>query len=72
MPAPVYTPVKSSNIASVGYDLAAQQLYVRFNNGSEYRYDGVPVDESDAMISDLSPGSYFNDNIKGQYPYRRV
>lgn len=67
-----YQSVRSSNISEVGYDPDSQTLYVRFLNGSEYAYYGVPPDEFDALISAPSAGSYLNDAIKGQYKYARV
>lgn len=67
-----YHYVKSSNIQGVSYDVDSQTLYVQFNNGSEYSYAGVPQEEYDSLIEAPSPGSYLNDNIKGQYRYAQV
>ena len=39
-----YTPVSSSTVSAVGYDETSNTLGVRFNNGSEYHYFGVPQD----------------------------
>lgn len=67
-----YYAVSSSNISAIGYDRDTQTLYVRFLNGSEYAYDGVPEDEYDALLSAPSVGAMLNNSIKGVYNYRRV
>ena len=67
-----YQAVKSSDISEVGYDADTQTLYVRFNSGAEYAYDGVPPEEHENLVNAGSVGSALNDSIKGQYPYRRV
>ena len=67
-----WQPVASSNISAVGYDADTSTLYVRFTNGSEYAYDDVPQDEFDNLVNASSVGSALNENIKGQYKYRRV
>lgn len=35
-------PVESSNVDSIGYDYAKNELYVKFKNGSLYVYYHVP------------------------------
>ena len=67
-----YRYVTSSNIQGVSYDRDTQTLYVQFKNGSEYSYASIPSDEYEELISATSVGSYFNDNIKGQYAFTRV
>lgn len=67
-----YRYVTSSNIQGVAYDRDTQTLYIQFKNGSEYSYANVPNDEYEELIEASSVGSYFNDNIKGQYAFTRV
>lgn len=67
-----YKPVDSSNISGVFYDEGNALLYVKFNNGAEYRYQDVPKDVYHELLSDPSPGAYLHDSIKGSYSYSRV
>ena len=65
-------PVSSSNVLSVGYDANNQIVHVRFLNGSEYIYKGVPQHEFDGLLSAPSVGSYLHRNYKNVYPYERI
>lgn len=65
-------PVSSSNLRSVGYDPTTRALEIEFNSGAIYRYDGVPANVHAGLMSASSHGSYFHENIKGRYPYRRI
>lgn len=68
MPLPDMRPVSSSNIASIGYDEATSDLYVTFtNSGRTYKYENVPPGEFSMLERAGSVGSYFAENIKGQY-----
>jgi hypothetical protein len=59
---------QSSNIAAVGYDSATSELYVTFvNSGRTYKYLDVPPGEFGMLERADSVGSYFANNIKGQY-----
>jgi hypothetical protein len=65
--------VSSSNLASVGYDPAAQILEIEFHSGGVYQYFGVPTDIYQGLMAASSHGSYFDQFIKkGGYGYRRV
>lgn len=63
----IRSPVKSSNLAAVGYDPSTQTLEVEFSSGKVYSYAGVPADVAAAMTEAESVGSYFAKNIRGQY-----
>lgn len=65
-------PVSSSNVSSVGYDEETQALYVEFNNGSTYRYNGVPFGEYQALINAPSIGSHLARNIKPIYSVEKL
>ena len=54
-------PVTSSNINSVGYDNG--KLYIRFNSGSTYLYNGVPQKVYKELLSAFSHGKYFEKKI---------
>jgi hypothetical protein len=67
------TPVKSSNIKSIGYDLAGQTLEVEFSGERIYQYFGV----SQYLYSDLmtarSHGCFLYANISSPHlvpPFR--
>jgi hypothetical protein len=66
------TPVRSSNIRSVGYDPVSQTLEVEFHSGSIYQYSGVPETIYQGFMCAASKGSYFHAHVKGRYPYTKV
>jgi hypothetical protein len=65
-------PVSSSNLASVGYDSKTQTLCIEFTSGGVYEYDNVPEAEYRGLMSAGSKGSYFHQNIKDRYSYRKI
>jgi len=74
--------LKSSTLASVGYDLDAQVLEVEFIAGAVYCYQNVTPEIYCRLLNSpsergnsLSIGQYFVDEIKKQpdkYPFTRV
>jgi len=64
--------VSSSNIESVGYDETNLDVYVKFLNGSIYKYIGVPQHEFENLRDAASVGSYLNRYYKNVYSYERV
>ena len=66
-----FTPVKSSNIISVGYDETTSSLYVNYPSGT-YKYDDVEKSVYESLLTSPSKGRFINENIKGQYNYSRV
>ena len=66
------TPVTSSNVASVGYDINAQLLEVEFNNGAIYRYEKVPPQVHSDLMHAESIGKALNATIKPHYAYSKV
>ena len=68
-----YQSVTSSNVAAVAYDDATSILGVRFLNGTEYHYNGVPRDVFEGLLKASSVGTYLNQQIKKSgYSYSRV
>jgi hypothetical protein len=65
-------PVASSNIASVGYDAAAETLEIEFTNGSIYQYFNVPSGLNEQLMAAPSKGQFLNTYIRNSYPYSRV
>ncbi len=67
------TPVKSSNLVSVGYDQQQQILEIEFNTGSIYQYLNVPADLYNGLMSADSQGRYFDAQIRNAgYVYRQI
>jgi hypothetical protein len=64
--------VRSRDIAIVGYDPKSLTLEVAFRNGGVYHYSGVPETIYKNLMAASSHGSYFQENIKEKYPFRRV
>jgi len=64
--------VDSSNLIAVGYDQAAKVLEVEFRTGSVYQYLEVPEEKYQGLMSAVSKGQYFHDNIINQYDFEEV
>lgn len=57
----------SSNLDAMRYDPETQVLEVRFKSGKTYPYNGVPQAIAEGLETASSPGSFFAQNIKGQF-----
>ncbi|WP_186210862.1 KTSC domain-containing protein [Burkholderia gladioli] len=66
------TPVSSSNISSIGYDVENQILEIEFHGGSVYSYSGVPPSEYEGVMNADSKGKYFHANIKNRYSFMKL
>lgn len=66
------TSVRSSNVASVGYDPDSATLEIEFNDGSVYQYFQVPECHFRGLTDAGSVGKYFHRHIKGAYRYEQV
>lgn len=66
------SPVKSSNIRSIGYDAGSSVLEIEFNTGDVYQYSGVPVAHHQGIMKAESHGKYLNAHIKGRFSFRQV
>jgi uncharacterized protein len=66
-------PVRSSMIASIGYDLEEETLEVEFINGGEiYQYFDVPYGIYHALMEAPSKGEFMRDNIMEEYAYAKA
>jgi len=66
-------PVRSSNIASIGYDESSKTLEVEFLNGAIYQYYNVPLSIYKGLMTAQSHGGYLDENVKDAgYQYKRV
>jgi len=59
--------VISSNIKSIGYDVANGTLEIEFKNSGIYRYFNVPELLYSTLMNASSKGRYLNDYIKERY-----
>jgi hypothetical protein len=66
------TPVLSSHIRSVGYDVEQQILEIEFMSTEIYQYLKVPEKEYKKMMSASSVGGFFQKHIIHNYKVRRV
>lgn len=66
------TRVSSTNIASIGYDLAKSTLEVEFRDGAIYQYYGVSAAIHHDFMGAPSKGSFLDQHIKSKFRYRRV
>lgn len=71
MTKPDMTPVKSSNIHSVGYSPEERALHVQFKSGAHYRYDGVSPQQHQALVGAESVGKHLNQNIIGKFQHTK-
>ena len=65
-------PVKSSQIAGVGYDLASKTLAIKFNSGGLYYYAGVNAEEYLKLTNSKSIGTFFGSNIKNVFKFTKI
>lgn len=61
--------VNSTLIAGVGYDANSTLLHLEFQDGSLYRYFGVPVEVYEGLLAAHSKGAYFNRRIRGSFQH---
>lgn len=66
------TPVKSSNIVSVGYDPDGKTLHIEYTGGHVYHYHDVDKSVHDDMIASKSVGGFVHANIKNNYKHSRT
>lgn len=64
--------VKSSNLASIGYDEENEILEVEFKNGGVYQYFDVPENVYDELMNADSHGVYFSSNIRNEYEFEKI
>jgi hypothetical protein len=69
------TPIKSSSIASIGYDPETQILEVEFRHGGAiYHYAKVPPEKHAALMASDSIGKHFHAYIRTHpdHPFTKV
>lgn len=63
--------VESSNIKRIAYDELNENLYVKYNQGTEYRYLKVPKNIYEDFKNAPSKGSFMNSMIKNKYEFQK-
>jgi hypothetical protein len=61
-------PVASKIVSSVYFSQEDGQLRICFKNGEERVFGGVPEQVVSELVSSPSPGSYYIQNIRSQFP----
>jgi hypothetical protein len=64
--------VESSVFTAAAYRRAARQLYLRFHDGSIYRYFDVPSQTFQHLLAAGSKGTYFSDQIRNRFRHEKV
>ena len=62
----------ATTIRAIRYDEARQRLVVRFIDGGEYAYVGVPGEVHRSFVDADAKGRFFAEAIKGRYPYNKL
>lgn len=58
---------ESSFVESADYNVFAETLEIELNGGRVYKYFGVPYETFLQLDSATSKGTYYNNNIRGQF-----
>jgi hypothetical protein len=64
--------VESTAISDIKYDEDRAKLFVRFIDGDEYVYVGVPGEVHRSFVDADSKGQFFAFEIRDRYPYNRI
>ena len=62
----------STVIDDIRYEEGREKLYIRFVDGDEYVYVGVPGEVHRSFLDAPSKGRFFQAEIRDQYPYNRL
>jgi hypothetical protein len=66
------TAVESTTLATVAYDGTQNLLQLEFCSQAIYQYFGVPASVHKDLLLAPSKGRYFNQAVRGRFPYRLV
>jgi hypothetical protein len=64
--------VESATLATVAFDEAQELLRLEFCSRAVYLYFGVPAAVHQALLGAPSKGRYFNQAIRGRFPFCRI
>jgi lysyl-tRNA synthetase class 2 len=63
---------ESPAIRAIRYDEDRARLLVRFIDGGEYAFVGVPGEVHRSFVAAESKGRFFAEKIRGRYPYNKL
>jgi hypothetical protein len=66
------TAVESTTLVTVSYDDARALLQLEFCSRAVYQYFSVPAAVHQSLLDASSRGRYFNQAIRGYFPYRLI
>lgn len=66
------TAVESTTLVTVSYDDARKLLQLEFCSRAVYQYFSVPAAVHQSLLAAPSKGRYFNQAIRGHFPYRLI
>ena len=66
------TAVESTTLVTVAYDEARELLQLEFCSRAVYQYFNVPAVVHQSLLAASSKGRYFNQAIRGRFPYRLI
>lgn len=64
--------VKSSRIASIGYDKCSETLEIRFRDHSAWQYQPVPMRVFNDFLNVVSKGRFYDGVVKGKFKERKI
>ena len=64
--------VVSEAIRDISYDAERAKLFVRFRDGDQYVYVGVPGEVHRSFLDADSKGAFFAREIRDRYPYNKL
>ena len=64
--------VESTTLVTVSYDDTRELLQLEFCSRAVYQYFKVPAAVQQSLLNATSKGRYFNQFIRGRFPYRLV
>jgi len=65
-------PVRSKDLAAVGYDAESRTLEIEFLSGGVYQYFDVPPPVHDGLMKASSHGKFFHAHIRNKYKYTKT
>jgi hypothetical protein len=65
-------PVKSSRIASIGYDAGVRELEIQFKDGQLWRYRNVPEKTFHTFLTVVSKGRFYDGVIRNKFAAQRL
>jgi KTSC domain-containing protein len=67
-----WRPVESGLFSSAAYRAGVRQLYLRFQDGTIYRFFDCPVTVYNEFVAAASKGRYFSQQIRNHFRYEMV